>query len=321
MNVDRLRNALRPLDLSVPFSPTAEECQYLDFYDIHFQQAIDSVDQYMGYLDSGEFKIACHYFANHGATRSCFIVHGYMDHSGLFGKIIEYLLQRGCNVVVFDLPGHGLSTGVPASVESFGDYVLALRQCLDFFYQKTATPWHVVAQSTGGAVVVDYLLSQQVDEDTGPFEKVLLLAPLVRPAAWLKVRLGHALLKNILSSIKRSFAPNSHDAAFMHFMQFEDPLQVKRMPVRWIGAMIEWEKRFRNLSWSDMEILVVQGEGDQTVDWKYNLQALRDKFPNMKQFRIKDAGHHLARESEAYFERVIQAADLYFERRKQSRDE
>ena len=56
MNVDRLRNALRPLDLSVPFSPTAEECQYLDFYDIHFQQAIDSVDQYMGYLDSGEFK-------------------------------------------------------------------------------------------------------------------------------------------------------------------------------------------------------------------------------------------------------------------------
>ncbi len=320
MNIEQLRAELRPLDLSVDFSPGIEEAAYLDFYGVHFEQSIDNVKQYLGYIDCDQYKIACHYFANQQATRTCFVIHGYMDHVGLFGKVIDYLLHRGCNVVAFDLPGHGLSTGEPASINSFGEYVLVLRQCLDFFYQKTTAPWHVIAQSTGGAIVMDYLLSQQYDERTGPFDKVLLLAPLVRPAGWLKIKIAHALLKPFISSTKRNFAANSHDKAFLHFMQHEDPLQVKRMPVQWITAMLQWVKRFKQLSWNEMEILVVQGEGDTTVDWKYNLQAIRDKFPNFKQFRIKDAGHHLAREDGEYFERVIQAADIYFDRRKTPRD-
>lgn len=320
MNIDLLREAIRPLDLTVPFIPSAEEQLYLNFYGLHFQHTMPTVEQYFGYIACNDQRIACHYFANHNATRTCFVVHGYMDHAGLFGKVIDYLLHRGCNVVAMDFPGHGLSTGTQASIDSFGDYVLVLRQCLEFFYQKTTTPWHVVAQSTGGAVVMDYLLSQQYDETTGPFDKVLLLAPLVRPKKWLSVRILHWLLKGFVSSIKRPFSANSHDADFVRFMQEEDPLQTKRMPLQWISAMLQWEKRFRTLSWSEMEILVVQGEGDQTVDWKHNLKIIQEKFPQAKQFRIKNARHHLAREDQHHFERVTQAADIYFDRRNTPRD-
>ena len=37
------------------------------------------------------------------------ISHGYYDHAGLYGHLIEHLLSRGWNVAIFDQIGHGLS--------------------------------------------------------------------------------------------------------------------------------------------------------------------------------------------------------------------
>ena len=323
IDIEKLRDEIKPLDIGQPYIPSAEEKAYLAFYSINFQTSLEHVVQYFGHLPSIDLsgdqqRIACHYFENANAARTCFIVHGYMDHTGLYGKLIHYLLHRGCSVVMIDLPGHGLSTGAAATINSFGDYNLALRQCLDCFHQKTAAPWHVIAQSMGGAIIMDYLLSQQND-DTGVFDKVLLLAPLVRPAGWFGVRLAHWTLKGFVSSIKRNFKINSHDMAFIDFMENKDPLQAKRIPVQWVTAMLQWEKRFQQLSWSEMEVLVIQGEGDETVDWRFNLECIRQKFPQSKQFRIKEARHHLVREDDYYFERVTQAADIYFDRRVESR--
>ena len=323
INIAKLRAEIKPLDLSQPYLPSVDEQVYLAFYGIDFQQSLESVAQHFGYLSSVDLsgkqqRIACHYFKNENAARTCFIVHGYMDHSGLYGKLIHYLLHRGCSVVMIDLPGHGLSTGEPATINSFGDYNLALRQCIDYFHQKTPAPWHIVGQSMGGAIVMDYLLSQQA-EDKGVFDKVLLLAPLVRPAGFLGVRLAHWTLKGFVTSIKRNFKINSHDADFVDFMMHKDPLQAKRIPVQWVTAMLQWQKRFQQLSWSEMEVLIIQGEGDKTVDWQFNLNCIRKKFPQAKQFRIKEARHHLAREDDYYFERVTQAADIYFDRRRELR--
>ncbi len=320
MNVDQVCSNIRSLDLAQVYHPTVEEQSYFEFYGIDFKSSIEGVSHHFGAIDCGDSHIACHYFSVPDAQRSCFVIHGYMDHVGLFDKMINYLLHRGCNVVAIDLPGHGMSSGRRASIESFGDYVLALRQCLDFFYQKIPSPWHVVAQSMGGAIVMDYLLSQQYDERVGPFDKVLLLAPLVRPKGWFGIRIAHCVLRGFVPSVRRNFAKNSHDNQFLNFMEHQDPLRVERMPIQWVTAMLQWEKRFKQLSWGEMEILVVQGEGDTTVDWRHNLKAIQDKFPRAKFFRIKDARHHLAAESDGYFERVIQAADLYFERRKKPRD-
>ena len=324
LNIENLRGDIKPLDVSQPYTPSEEEEAYLAFYGIDFQQSLEHVTQYFGHLPSidlsGESqRIACHYFKNINAARTCFIVHGYMDHTGLYGKLINYLLHRGCSVVMLDMPGHGLSSGEQATIKSFGDYNLALRHCLDFFHEKTAAPWHVIGQSMGGAIVMDYLLSQQ-DDSEPVFDKVLLLAPLVRPAGWLGVRLMHWLLKGFVSSVERKFKSNTHDAAFVDFMENHDPLQAKRIPVQWVTAMLQWEKRFQQLSWSEMELLVIQGEGDATVDWRFNLDCIRKKFPQSKQFRIQDARHHLAREDDDYFERVTQAADIYFDRRRDLRN-
>ena len=54
---------------------------------------------------------------------SVVIVHGYLDHTGLYGHLIKQLLERQLTVVCFDLIGHGLSSGEPASIDSFDQYV------------------------------------------------------------------------------------------------------------------------------------------------------------------------------------------------------
>jgi len=318
MDITTLKANISQLDLGVAPEVTPEEQAYFKYYGIDFELQLDRVTHYFGSIDHNELKIACHYFKNQGAERTCFIVHGYLDHSGLYRQMINYLLHRGCNVVIFDLPGHGLSSGKQVSIDSFGEYVLVLRRCLEFFYKKVPSPWHVIAQSMGGAIVMDYLLSQQVDEETGPFDNVLLLAPLVRPSGWFGVKLLRVLLKPLRSRVKRKFTDNSHDAAFVELIK-DDPLASHYIPVSWVTALKHWVKRFHELSWSQKEVLVVQGTGDETVDWKYNLKAVANKFPRAKFMQINDARHHLVGESEAYFERVAQAADIYFERRKQPR--
>jgi len=318
MDTDALKANARKLDIDLAPEVTSEESAYFRYYGIDFEDQLDRVTHYFGYIEHNELKIASHYFKNQGAERTCFVVHGYLDHSGLYRPMINYLLHRGCNVVIFDLPGHGLSSGERASIDSFGEYVLVLRRCLEFFYKKVESPWHVVAQSMGGAIVMDYLLSQQVDEESGPFERVLLLAPLVRPSNWFGVRLLRVLLKPFRSRVKRSFTDNSHDAEFVKHVK-SDPLAPRYIPVAWVTALRHWVKRFHRLSWSQNEVLVVQGTGDRTVDWKYNLKAIANKFPRAKLMQVKDAKHHLIGEEDAYFERVTQAADLYFERRKKTR--
>ncbi|MGB5325628.1 MAG: alpha/beta hydrolase [Pseudomonadales bacterium] len=319
MNIAELRKRLRPLALDGAYSHSEQEKGYFDFYDINFSKKLERVKHHLGYLKCNDYRIACHYFENAGAERTCFVVHGFLDHVGLFRKVIDYLLHRGCSVVMFEFPGHGLSTGRPAAIDSFGDYVLVLRQCLEFFYKKVPAPWHVIAQSMGAAVVMDYLLSQQYDEDTGPFDKVMLLAPLVRPVAWRTIQFGERVMRGWMPSIRRKFTVNSHDKEFLRFVRTQDPLVIKRIPVKWISAMVNWERRFRELSWGENVVLVVQGSDDDTVDWRYNQKIIAEKFPKSRFMPIKGARHHLAHESDEYFQRVVQSADIYFERRSKPR--
>jgi hypothetical protein len=58
------------------------------------------------------------------------IVHGYLDHSGLYGRLIRWSLEQNYNVICFDLPGHGLSSGEPANIDSFATYTHIFRQVI-----------------------------------------------------------------------------------------------------------------------------------------------------------------------------------------------
>ncbi|SUV72968.1 lysophospholipase [Acinetobacter baumannii] len=39
------------------------------------------------------------------------LLHGYLEHSGIYQPIIREILEQGFSVITYDLPGHGLSNG------------------------------------------------------------------------------------------------------------------------------------------------------------------------------------------------------------------
>ena len=104
--------------------------RFCQFYGIDFAERLPHVGYKVGRVDSGSYSLAVHSWVQPGATNNLFLVHGYFDHTGLFGKLAEWALLRGCNVLSVDLPGHGLSTGEPAVIDDFGDYSRAIADVL-----------------------------------------------------------------------------------------------------------------------------------------------------------------------------------------------
>src|SRR5699024_4012803 len=98
-------------------------------------------------------------------------------------------------VLAYDLPGHGLSSGPRAEIDDFRTYREVLEQCLAQARHHLPGPWHVIAQSTGGAIVMDYLLHHGFDDGNSPFRQIILLAPLVRPYKWSSARWLHTLMR------------------------------------------------------------------------------------------------------------------------------
>lgn len=302
-DIEQLRAQLGVLDFDSPRAPTVIEKQYFDYYSINMEDDVVGVNHSVGKLSTGKFEVACHYFSTADALGTSFVVHGYFDHAGLYGHLIRALLGLRQNVVVLDLPGHGLSTGPRASIEAFADYVDALSVCVraasgTIEENHTTT---LLGQSTGSAVIMQYLLDRKhLSDNVGPCGAVLL-APLVRPRAWAWLQVVHFLNQRWIESTPRSFSQNSHDHAFLEFLRESDPLQFRRLPTQWLTAMNRWIKRFQASSpLEQCAPLVIQGTDDGTVDWQFNIPAIQEKFPASTVQYIEDGRHHLVNESAPY---------------------
>jgi alpha-beta hydrolase superfamily lysophospholipase len=267
---------------------------------------------FIGFREVAGFQILHQYFKQDDKqAETVLIVHGYTDHAGLFTKVIKQLLKKGKSVMVFDFPGHGLSSGERATIQSFDSYQKVFVECLHFFQSMVQQPIHLLAQSMGAAIVMHYLLIDWREEDK-LVGKVILFAPLVRPAAWKQALWSHRFLSLVVSSIPRSYSNNSEDPLFLDFVRYQDPVQHDRLPTQWVGAMIGWVKTFEALAGNNFPVWIIQGDHDQTVDWQYNLEHLKIKFPCARICLVKGAGHHLAGESDRLQEKVFAFMDEAF---------
>lgn len=263
------------------------------FYGIDFTTHDPALEHTVGTVDSGGFRLAVHRWTQPGAASSMLVLHGYLDHTGLFGKLIEWGLARGCNVLAFDLPGHGLSDGEPGAIDDFADYSRAIADVLDTVSLPGLPLW-VMAQSTGGAALMEYAGNYD-----WPFAATVLLAPLVRPTGWPGIQLGYTVLHHFIDSVPRTFAENSSDLEFLDFIR-ADPLQSDHISLRWIAALRSWLRRLEHRDLGVGPALIIQGDEDGTVDWRYNVDVVRTLFPGSRVEYLPRAGHQLANETEAY---------------------
>lgn len=294
--------------------------QYCNFYQLKFQ---GFSQHFTGFISAGtnsaaSFQIAVQAWVPAAPRGTCFIVHGYFDHVGLYRHLIAWALAQNLTVLAFDLPGHGLSSGAPVSIPDFSIYQDVLSSVMSLAEAGLSCncapkPWWAIGQSTGAAILLDCLLgvsATALAADAQPesatvgaavvpsWDQVALLAPLVRVTGWGGVNITWQLLHRFQDSVPRGFAVNSHDQAFLNFQKYEDPMQVRYVSAEWVGAMIRWSRRVEAVASCDYSPVILQGDEDTTVDYAFNLPLLSEKFAQPKIIMLPNARHHLVNESE-----------------------
>jgi lysophospholipase len=313
-DVKRLRDTLTPLTFNIDqdqkLCQNALVKQYLNHYKINFPQSIDNVRHGFGSFEAAGFTLACHYWLPAFPKGTLFIFHGYLDHVGLFNHLIRFSLQNEYAVVAYDLPGMGLSSGDIANIDSFDQYHQCMEKCLQLFKGCAPKPWFGVGQSTGATALIQQALSSGLE----PFSKIALLAPLIRSYGWKRSRWTYTFGRFFIRSIPRVFVENTHDKEFLKFIKKDDPMQPRRLPTRWVGAMKTWIDAVEKYPAQPLPLLIVQGSEDTTVDADYNIAVLKEKFPKAIVKEIPQGKHHLVAESAPYRAQVFAAIKSYLEK-------
>ena len=279
-----------------------EAKRYCRYYQIDFSESLPESEHYLGSFDALGYRLAMHYFVPASAKGTVFIFHGYFDHVGLYGHLIKHCLEQGLAVVAYDLPGHGLSSGRPTAIQSFEDYQVVLNSCLNLCLGNIKESLYAIGQSTGGAVLVDHILNRTGSSAKSElkqqiFEKVVLLAPLVRPVGWNSALIMHTMVGPFLSTWRRVFSENSNDPSFIKFLKKHDPLQSKIMSMEWIAALRRWIKKIEKTPPVDAKVSIVQGRRDMTVDWRHNITIIQQKISQVDVHYLPKGRHHLVNES------------------------
>ncbi len=247
------------------------------------------------------------------------LVHGYTDHAGLYRHLIDFLLQRGWNVLIYDLPGHGLSGGPVLGIDHFSTYAGQLSVLLEHHGDGLPSPWVLMGQSTGAAIVME----QQRGGDPVAERAAgrVYLAPLIRPVMMDVIARKYRWFGRFLKQVKRNYSDNSGDASFVRFVRQYDPLQHSRVAVSWVRAMLEWVKLIEASAPLSGTPLLLQGQEDGTVDWRHNLAVLQRLYPSLQPVLIPGARHHLVNETPtlrrelfghigAYLDGIVRAAGV-----------
>lgn len=297
-----LRKELPQLDFTCDKPLPDSVISYRNYYRLNFDEASGTG---IGTFKAAGFELVAQYWKVAKPKGTLFICHGYFDHTGIYGAAIRFGLERHFNVVAVDFPGHGLSSGEPVAIDTFLQYREVLEALLRRARGKVPEPWHGMGQSTGGATLLSYLQFSLWQ----PFDKIMLLAPLVRPANWHLRKWMFYLGRYLMPHPSRGFNINTHDAEFARRQAHRDPLQSPVMSIRWLGAMVDWLKVFPKTNRNPRPILVIQGTDDQTVDWRYNMRAIHGRFPNSKRVIVRGARHQMINETQPYRQQILAALD------------
>lgn len=293
-----LREGLPVFGSGEPLPPFLSD--YLAFYQLNFPASTSlqgvPLQHQIGTIASGPFTLCIQYWTQPNAEATLLLTHGLFDHVGLFDKPIRAALESGCNVIAFDFPGHGLSSGEPAVIDSFDHYSNAIADVLECVDIGEGPLW-AMGQSTGGAALINFARLHD-----WPFKALVLLAPLVRPTHWPLISVAQRVVRLVRPSVPRGFKRNSSDEAFLQFIR-RDPLQANGTSMRWLGALRKWLAAMEHRDLGVGSALVIQGDADTTVDWRYNLPVIDTLFPGTQVEYLEGAGHQLANEIASYRDR------------------
>lgn len=242
------------------------------------------------------------------------LVHGYLDHSANWRRMLVPLTEHHFRLVLFDMPGHGMSSGAQASIDDFSEYRELLSVMLDFAGALSPdVPIHLLSHSMGAGIAADLLLHEP--ERCMELSRIVLVAPLLHCTHWKASEIGVGIVGLFKDSIGRTFKANSADPEYLK-AQKSDPLQSRTIPFAWVRALRRWAAYMeQSQTRSERELLIIQGGRDNVVESSYNIPFYRAHFPRATVIYIKDGRHQLMNETEGIREPFIKTLIDYLEQK------
>ncbi len=195
------------------------------------------------------------------------IVHGYAEHHGRYGELVQRLNDLGISCLLLDLRGHGRSQGSRGHVADFEHY----RQDLDRLLEKAAWNDHLPSllfgHSLGGLIALEYVLHRP-----HRFDLLAVSSPFLAPAVevpTIKVALGHLAARlaptlNLDGVLDPSVLTHDED---LQQRYREDPLIFHSFNPRWFLEVREAQEEVDQRAGEiQLPALFLLGDGDVVAD-------------------------------------------------------
>lgn len=181
-------------------------------------------------------------------------VHGYAEHSGRYEKVVQFLLEKGWNSLLWDLRGHGRSTGKRGFVTEVEEYLYDLTAVWTHWKSRVKAPVVLFGHSLGGLLALRYRqLYSEIWEPTATLISAPLIQLRLEVPAW-KRSLGQVaarLFPTLTLPSGLEPAQLTHDPEEARAYA-QDPLVFKTVTAGWFAAV----ERAQIALWRDLPRLV-----------------------------------------------------------------
>lgn len=225
---------------------------------------------------------------------ACVLVHGYAEHVGRYGAVVEALAGAGVETFAIDLRGHGRSGGVRADVRDFDDYV---RDVLLLHGQakgeRPDLPVLVLGHSMGGTIALRFAV-----EHPGALDALVLSGPFLRPSApppaWLVGVSG--LLARVAPQLPvqpLDAAAVSRDPAVVEAYRADPLVYTGRIKARMGHALVTaGEPLLERAGEVGVPTLIIHGGADALAD-PHGSEELAERIPgDLATLRVYPGGYH-----------------------------
>jgi pimeloyl-ACP methyl ester carboxylesterase len=193
---------------------------------------------------------------NKGGQRKALIIHGFESSAINFGKYINPLIKKGYEVLAFDAPAHGRSSGKQITAIVYSDFIK--------YIQRTYGPVQSYLAHSFGGLVLSLILAEMPNNDE---YSVALIAPATET----------------ITAIDQ----------FFQFLQLDANVknEFENLIIKLSGHPVSWFSINRAMKNIQAKILWLHDEDDKTTPLSDALKVKAENYPNVQFVITKGLGH------------------------------
>ena len=193
------------------------------------------------------------------------VVHGFAEHSGRYGNLVEHLVPLGYALYALDHIGHGRSEGARVYVDRFSDYITTLKTFVDMVCDgQPGVPVLLFGHSMGSLISANYLLDHASGLAGAVLSGALIaMADQVTPLTLFLAKALSALAPRAkLQGIEAQYVSRDPEVVQAYV---NDPLvYTGKVPARTGAEIIAAQQRaMAGASTITLPVLMVHGSGDR----------------------------------------------------------